>query len=89
MNIRAVFLWIGAATALVHVASYIMIMADLDRRGYKTNILLARILFGRYLKAYKDATVKETGKPGRLYSLCLLAIGLTLVFVIAAILSPR
>ena len=89
MNIRAVFLWIGAATALVHVALYIMIMADLDRRGYKTNILLARILFGRYLKAYKDATVKETGKPGRLYSLCLLAIGLTLVFVIAAILSPR
>jgi hypothetical protein len=89
MNIRAVFLGLGGAAALVHVASYIMIMAALDRWGYKTNIFLARIFFGRYLKAYKDATVKETGKPGRLYSLCFLAIGLTLVFVIAAILSPR
>ena len=89
MPIRTIFLGLGAAAALVHVASYIMIMADLDRRGYKTNILLARIFFGRYLKAYRDATVRETGKPGRLYSLCLLAIGLTLVFVIAAVLSPK
>ena len=89
MTLRNVLLALAGVSAIVHVASYIMIMADLDRRGYKTNILLARILFGRYLKAYKDATVKETGKPGRLYSLCLLAIGLTLVFVIAAILSPR
>jgi phosphatidylserine synthase len=89
VNIRAVFLGLGAAAALVHVALYIMIMADLDRRGTKTNIFLARIFFGRYLKAYKDATVKETGKPGRLYSLCLTAIVLTLVFVVAAILSPK
>ena len=89
MNIRTVFLGLGGAAAFVHVASYIMIMAALDRRGYKTNIFLARIFFGRYLKAYKDATVKETGKPGRLYRLCLMAIVLTLVFVVAAILSPK
>lgn len=89
MNIRAVFLGLGAAGALVHVVSYIMIMADLDRRGQKTNILLARVFFGRYLKAYREATVKETGKPGPLYRVCLTAIVLTLVFVIAAILSPK
>ncbi len=89
MNIRAVFLGLGAAAALVHVASYIMIMADLDRRGYKTNIFLARIFFGRYLKAYREATEKETGRPGPLYRVCLTAIVLTLVFVIAAILSPK
>jgi hypothetical protein len=68
MPIRNVLLGLGLASALVHVASYIMIMAALDRRGYKTNMFLARIYFGRYLKAYKEATVKETGKPGRLYS---------------------
>jgi phosphatidylserine synthase len=89
MNIRAVFLGLGLAAALVQVTSYIMIMADLDRRGQKTNIFLARIFFGRYLKAYREATVKETGKPGPLYRVCLTAVVLTLAFVIVAVLSPR
>jgi len=89
MTIRTIFLGLGAAAALVHVASYIMIMAALDRRGYKTSFFLARIYFGRYLRAYKEATVKETGKPGPLYGSCLLAIVLALVFVIAGVLSPR
>jgi hypothetical protein len=89
MPIRTVFLGLGAAAALVHVASYIMIMAALDRRGYKTNILLARIFFYRYVKAYKEATVKETGKPGPLYRICIGAILLTLVFVVAAIVLPK
>jgi hypothetical protein len=84
MTLRNVLLGLGGAAALVHVASYIMMMAALDRRGYKTNILLSRIFFYRYIKAYKDATVKETGKPGPLYGICILAACLTLVFVVAA-----
>jgi len=89
MPIRTIFLGLGAAAALVHVASYIMIMAALDRRGYKTNILMARIHFGRYLKAYKEATAKETGKPGVLYRICILAILSALVFIVAAVLFPK
>lgn len=85
MTLRNVLLGLGGAAALVHVASYIMIMADLDRRGYKTNIFLARIFFGRYLKAYKEATVKESGKPGPLYGVCITAILITLVLIVAAI----
>lgn len=89
MSIRDIFLGLGGAAALVHVASYIMIMAALDRRGYKTNMFLARIYFGRYVKAYKEATEKETGKPGVLYRICILAVLSALVFVVAAILSPK
>ena len=89
MPIRTIFLALAGTAALVHVASYVMIMAALDRRGYKTNIFLARIFFGRYLKAYKDATVKETGKPGPLYGVCLGAILLTLAFVVAAVAVKR
>ena len=89
MPIRTIFLGLGAASALVHVASYIMIMAALDRRGYKTNIFLARILFYKYVKAYKEATEKETGKPGPLYGICIGAIVVTLAFVVAAVLSPK
>jgi hypothetical protein len=87
--IRTIFLGLGGAAALVHVASYIMIMAALDRRGYKTNMFLARIYFGRYVKAYKEATEKETGKPGVLFRICILAVLSALVFVVAAILSPK
>ena len=89
MTLRNVLLGLGGAAALVHVASYIMIMAALDRRGYKTNILLSRIFFYKYIKAYKEATVKETGKPGSLYNVCVVAICLTLVFVVAAIIVTR
>lgn len=90
MPIRTIFLGLGGAAALVHVASYIMIMTALDRRGYKTNILLARIFFGRYLKAYRDATVKEMGKPGPLYGICLGAILLALAFIVTAVVvGPR
>jgi hypothetical protein len=90
MTLRNVLLGLGGAAALVHLASYIMIMAALDRRGYKTNIFLARIFFYKYLKAYKEATVKETGKPGPLYGVCILAICLTLVLVVAAVIAtPR
>jgi hypothetical protein len=85
MTLRNVLLALAGLSAVVHVASYIMIMADLDRRGYKTNILLARIFFGRYLKAYKEATVKESGKPGPLYRVCFTAILITLALVVAAI----
>lgn len=89
MSVREVFLGLGAAAALIHVASYIMIMAALDRRGYKTNMFLARIYFHRYVKAYRDLTEKETGAPGPLYRVCIGAILLTLAFVIVAVLAPR
>jgi len=85
MGARAFVLLLAGVSAIVHVVSYIMIMADLDRRGQKTNILLARLLFGRYLKAYKEATVKETGRTGPLYGVCITAILLALAFVVAAI----
>ena len=66
-----------------------MIMAALDRRGYKTNILLSRIFVGKYIRAYKEATTEETGKPGPLYGICLGAILLTTVFMVAAIVLTR
>jgi hypothetical protein len=64
-------------------------MAALDRRGYKTNMFLSRIYFGRYVKAYKEATEKETGKPGPLYGICFGAILAALVLIVAAVLIPK
>lgn len=82
-------LGLTVAAALANVAIFIMIAAALDRRGYKTNMFLARIYFYKYLSAYKELTRKETGKPGLLYGLWILTIILTLVFAVAGILMRR
>jgi hypothetical protein len=89
MTLRTILFALGLAAVVVYVVSYILIMAALDRRGYKTNVLLSRLYFFKYLKAYRDATVKEAGKPGALYTICIAAIALALVLVIAGVLSPR
>jgi hypothetical protein len=69
MSIRDIFFGIAVVAILANVIIFILIMAALDRRGYKTNFLLSRLYWFKYLSAYKEATQKETGKPGRLYTL--------------------
>jgi hypothetical protein len=86
---RNIFLGLALVAALANVAILIMIMAALQRQGYKTNMLLARIYFYKYLSAYKELTRKETGKPGPLYGLWILTINLTLVFALAGILMHQ
>jgi hypothetical protein len=88
MGIRNVLLALGVAAALSNVVILILIMAALDRRGMRTNMLEARIRPWKYLKAYKEATQKETGKPGPLYGLSILTINLALLLALAAILGP-
>jgi hypothetical protein len=86
---RSVFLWLTLAAAVANVAIFIMIAAALDRRGYKTNMLLARIYLFKYVSAYKELTQKETGKTGPLYGLLILTFILMLVFALVAVLLPR
>jgi hypothetical protein len=88
MDIRRLLLAFAAAAALSNVVILILIMAGLDRRGMKTNMLVARIRPWKYLAAYKEATQKETGKPGPLYVLSILTINLALLLALAAILGP-
>ncbi len=85
---RDIFLGLALAAALANVAVFIMIAAALDRQGYKTNMLLARIYFFKYLSAYKELTRKETGKPGPLYGLFTLTIALVLLFALVAVFLP-
>ena len=88
MDIRRLLLAYAAAAALSNVVILILIMAGLDRRGMKTNMLVARIRPWKYLTAYKEATQKETGKPGPLYGLSILTINLALLLALTAILGP-
>lgn len=83
MSLRSALLGIVLIGTLVHVVSLILMMAALDRRGQKTNFLLARIYAFKYVNAYKEATIKETGKPGVLYRLWTIGIVIALAAALA------
>ncbi len=83
---RNIFLGLAVACALLNVVVFIMIAAALDRRGYKTNVFLARIYFFKYVAAYRELTRKETGRPGPLYGLWTTTIIIVLIFAIAGLL---
>jgi len=89
MSLRNTFFAIAVLGALTHVVSLVLIMAALDRRGQKTNPLLVRIYAFKYLAAYKEAMIKETGKAGVLYRLCIVGILVALVAAVAGILVRR
>jgi len=86
MSMREIFLGIAVLAIFTNVVTLILIMAALNRRGYKTNILLARIYTFKYLSAYREATRKETGQPGRLYSLWVFTIILAAAAAVAGFL---
>jgi len=88
MNIQNLLLGIGALAVLSNVVIWILIMAALDRRGYKTNIMWARLLFFKYLSAYKEATRRETGKPGLLFYLWIGSIFVAAAAFLVAVLGP-
>lgn len=89
MTFRDILFGAAILAALLNVAILIMILAALNRRGMKTNMLLVRINPWKYLTAYKEATQKETGKTGRLYGLWAFTINLALAAAVAAFLVPR
>lgn len=72
------------ATA-VHVTALILMMSALDRRGMKTNFLLARIFAFKRVSQYRDVTRKETGRIGVLYPLWSGSIIVALLAVLAAV----
>jgi hypothetical protein len=86
MNIHNALFGIALLAVVSNVIILILIMAALDRRGFKTNVLPARLYTFKYLSAYKEATREESGKPGRLYGLPIFTINLALVAALASVL---
>ncbi len=64
----SVFAVLAIASVLWGVASFVRIMAALEKRGMRVSMPLARLFFFRYLSEYKSITKSETGKVGPLYS---------------------
>jgi phosphatidylserine synthase len=87
MNTHNFFLGLAAAAALLNVVASILVMAALDRRGFKTNILWVRFLIFKYVSAYKKATIRETGRPGLLFYLWIGSINIAALAALLAVLK--
>jgi hypothetical protein len=74
----------AAACCLWAVATSIRIAANLNRRGIKTPFPFLTLYHFRNLSRYRDLTVRETGKSGRLYRLYLILINATWILALAA-----
>ncbi len=69
----------GLLMVAANVVTTILVMVALDRRGIKTNLLLARLLIFKYLSQYRRVTIKETGKAGPLFAVWIATINLAAV----------
>lgn len=85
MNFVIIFVFIAAAAIAVYLVSSIMIYDQLKKRNIKVSFLFIRFLIPFYAHRYKEITIAETGKTGRLFYYWIISINTALVFAAAAI----
>ena len=62
------------------------LIADyLEERGHKANFYLFNFIFGKYLQQYKEETLKESGKIGKLYYIHIALIVLPFLIIFIAV----
>jgi len=89
MDLRTALFTVAVLAILCNVVIIVLIIAALNRRGQKTNMLLIRLYVYKYVSAYRQITQKESGKPGRLYHLWVFTNILALAAALAGLLVPR
>jgi hypothetical protein len=67
------------------VVSLILIAAALDRRGVPVNVLFLGPLTFRYVRQYRQLTLKETSRVGPLFYSFVIAINVALVAAVAGL----
>ena len=85
MSLSTVLLVIALLSAIWGVVDSILIAVALDKRNIPVNMLLFRLLFFRYLRQYKETTLRETGRVGPLYYSFITAMNIALVCGIAGL----
>jgi len=85
MALSNVFLGLAICCVLWGVVTTIMIAAALHKRKMKVNWLFLRVLIFKYLRQYREITLKETGKVGPLYYSFIVPMNLALLLAIIGI----
>jgi len=71
--------------AAIYIFATIRIVIELQKRNFKINFLLIRVLIFKYLNQYKKITTQETGHPGQLYYVWVYSVILMAVSAIGVI----
>jgi hypothetical protein len=86
MMLSTILLTIAVICVIWGVVSAVMIGGALQKRGYKVNWLLFRLLLvTRYIGQYRDVTRQETGRVGPLFYSYVIAMIMALVAGIAGL----
>ena len=80
-----IFFVLAIICVLWGVASSVLIISFLSKRGIKINYLLLRIYIYKYVNQYRKITIEETGKVGPLFYSFITSFILALIFAIAGI----
>ena len=85
-NASGNLLGIAAVSALVGVASAVMIAGALEKHGIKVHWAWLRLLIlTKYLGQYRDITRQQTGRTGPLFYSYVIAMNLALVTAVAGL----
>jgi hypothetical protein len=86
MSHPGILLALAMACVVWAVISAVMIAVALDRRGIKTPLPFIGALIFRNLSRYRQVTLAETGKVGRLFYSYVVPINVALILALAALL---
>jgi hypothetical protein len=75
-----VFLVLAIISVIFGIVFSIFILSFLSRHGIKINYLLLRLYIIKYIRQYRELTVEQNGKPGRLFYAYVFSMILALVF---------
>jgi hypothetical protein len=87
MNVSIVLGLLAIICALGSVLTGVRIANDLRARGISANPALVRWMIFKYMAEYRRVTLKQTGRVGSLYHMCVIISALAALFAIGAILT--
>ena len=87
MSLTIFFAVIAGIAVVWFIVSGMMIVNELIKRGQKIYFVFINAMMPVYAHRYKKITLEETGKVGPLFYHWVIAINITLVLAIAAIVS--
>ena len=81
-SLGTVFLFLAIPCAVIGIVLMMAMTSAVQARGQKINWFFIRFLVLKYIHDYRHFTIKETGRPGRLFYPFIISMNLALLLTI-------